>query len=248
MRSSISFEVYGLEFCRMLGAVGLFQASPKEFASYAAVRCLSRYDGLSMAALNGGAVAAGLVQTEDAEGFGAFSIPHAQVKAIISVFKVTLPKEVSANEYRLAVEVADRQMTIRDVSGLIDGSSLTVDVAEDPMTLERGDKSSEDLAHQCFEVLQRGLDPKPAVDLSSGIFFSPAQVGRVARAAVALGVELHVRMLGRLLVAPLAEDFVAYVASSEHREDDEHRAPWIDERSLTEWRGRLREVIDEGVL
>ena len=248
MSTSISFEVYGLEFCRMLGAVGLFQARPQDFPSYAAVRCLSRHDGLSMAALNGGAAAAGLVQTEDVDGFGAFSIPAAQVKAILSVFKVTLPKEVSAQEYRLAVDVSDRQMTIRDVSGLIDGSSLTVDVAEDPMTLERGDKSSFDLALQAFEVVQRGLDPRPAVALDSGIFFSPAQWGRVARAATALGVELHLRMLGRVAVFPLAEDFVAYVPSSEHREDDEHRAPWIDERSLAEWRERLREVIDEGAL
>jgi hypothetical protein len=248
MRTSLSFEVYGLEFCRMLGAVGLFQASPKDFASYAAVRCLSRHDGLSLAALTGGAAAAGLVQTEDVEGFGAFSIPFAQVKAILSVFKITLPKEVSAQEYRLAVEVSDRQMTIRDVSGLIDGSSLTVDVAEDPATLERGDKTSVDLVHQCFGVVQRGLDPKPPVALDSGIFFSPVQLGRITRAAVALGVELHVRMLGRMLVAPLAEDFVAYVPSSEHREDEESRAPWIDERALAEWRDRLREVIDEGVI
>ncbi|MGO2311667.1 hypothetical protein ACTXJ9_10935 [Brachybacterium tyrofermentans] len=244
----VEFRVYGLEFCRMLGAVALFQASPKDFASYAAVRCLSRHDGLSMAALNGGAAAAGHVQTEQVEGYGAFSIPHAQVKAILSVFKVALPKEVSAQEYVLLVEVSDRQMTITDVSGLIDGSSLTVDVAEDPLALERGEKSSLDLVHLTFQTVQRGLDPAPPLNMADGIWFSPAQVGRIARAATLLGLELHMQMNGRMLLAPLDDDFMAYCASAEHREDDDHRPPWIDARSLGSWRGRLREVIDEGVI
>lgn len=248
MTDRISFEVYGLEFCRMLGAVGLFQARPQDFASYAAIRCLSRYDGLSLAATNAVAMAAGHVETEDASGFGAFSIPAGQVKAILAVFKVTLPKEVSSMEYRLAVEVTGRQMTSRDVSGLIDGSQLTVDVAEDPLALDHGEKSSTDLVHQTFQLVQRGLDPNPAVVLEDGVYFSPEQVRKLSRAAILLNVELHWRMLGRLLVAPLAEDFVAMVTSSEHMEDEERRPPWIDARSLTQWRARLREVIDEGVI
>ena len=80
------------------------------------------------------------------------------------------------------------------------------------------------------------------------IHMAPSAVAARATRPHCAGVELHLRMLGRTAVFPLAEDFVAYVPSSEHREDDEHRAPWIDERSLAEWRARLREVIDEGAL
>ena len=243
-----TFQVYGTEFCRALGAVALFQAPPKVFPTYAAVRCLSRHDGLSMAALNGSAAAAGNVSTMEPQGYGAFSIPFGQVKALLAVFKVTLPKGVSAQEYVLEVEVADRQMTVTDVSGLIDGSSLTVEVAEDPASREHGDSSTFDPVQQTFQVLQRGLDEVAGADRTAGIYFSAEQVGRMARAADLLGVELHLRMNGRMLVAPLADDFIAYCASGEHREDDEHRPPWIDQRSLAAWRGRLDEVIDQGVI
>lgn len=245
--SEVRFEVFGTEFCRILRAVARFQALPKDFGGeYAAVRCLASGDRLVLAALNGVSAAVGSVEVDDVEGVGTFSVPHAQVKAVLAIFDRRLPSGCTREDYILQVVVSDRSISIEDVSTLFDGDrfEIAVPMEEDAA---RGDASESDKVMSALAVLQGGLGPTQRdEDLTGGIFFSPKEAARLARAASDLGIEMHLRMVGRLLVAPLGEDFVAYTAGS-LRHDDEKR-PYVDERAMRWWRSRLFEVVHEGVL
>lgn len=247
MSTRISFRVYGTEFCRILSAVALFQGSPREFGTYAAVRCLSTGGGLAMAATNGASAAVGMVQTEDVDGRGPFSLPHAQVKAILAVFKRKLPKGTHSWDYVLEVTVTDEWIKIEDVSVLFDGDTFTIAVPH-PETAERGDLSESEKVMNTLSVVAGGLDPvQEPIDLAEGIFFSPNETALIARAAKGLGTEVHVRPNGRRLVAPLAEDFTVYTAGSLHSWDGA-KPPFVDERALRSWRAWLTDVVDNGVI
>ncbi len=130
-RGGLSFRVYGLEFCRMLEAVAMFQALPRETESYAAVRCIVSADGLSLLALNlRSAAAGGHVELAEQDGVGVFSIPAAQVKAVLAIFRRKLPKEVSADEYVLEVTLSPLALRIADVSVLFDGDEFQMSVPD----------------------------------------------------------------------------------------------------------------------
>ena len=247
MSTEISFRVYGTEFCRILSAVALFQGSPREFDSYAAVRCLSTGEGLAMAATNGASAAIGHVQTDDVDGRGPFSLPHAQVKAILAVFKRKLPKDTHAWDYVLEVTVTDEWIKIEDVSVLFDGDTFTIAVPH-PETADRGDLSESEKVMNTLSVLAGGLDAvQEYVDLAEGIFFSANEMGLIARAAKGLGLEVNLRPNGRRLVAALAEDFTVYTVGT-LRSWDGGKPPFIDERALRGWRGWLTDVVDNGVI
>ena len=244
-RTRINFRVYGLEFCRMLGAVGLFQATPREAESYAAVRCVAGSAGLSMFALNLRAAAAGHVDIEHENGAGMFSIPHAQVKNILAIFKRKLPKEVQEDEYVLEVTVTEHAITIADVTELFSGDVLTVTVPEE--TLERGDESEADRVIRAATVVQDAIARgQVEVGLGAGHHLNPTEVGRIAKAAGILGVALHVWPLGRTLVTPLGDSFVAVLSIG--RAGDDAERPLSDERTVAEWRDRLEELVDHGVI
>lgn len=246
-RTRISFRVYGTEFCRMIAAVGLFQALPRDFGSYAAIRCLVRGDGLTMAATNGSSAAIGHVSTEDVDGVGPFSLPYVQVKAVLAVFNRKLPKDKHSWDYVLEVTVTEHSITIEDVSILFDGDTFTIAIPHED-TAERGDLSESEHVMSTLSVLAGGLDvEQQEIDLAEGIYFSPVEVQRIARAAKGLGVELHVRPNGRRLVAPLAEDFTAFTAGTLHQWDGA-KPPHIDQRALQGWRARLHDVVDSGVI
>lgn len=246
-RTRISFRVYGTEFCRILSAVALFQAGPRDFGGeYAAVRCLARGDGLSLAATNGASAAAGTVQTEDVDGVGPFSLPHAQVKAILAVFNRRLPKDTNSEDYVLEVTVTEQSIKIEDVSVLFDGDTFTIAIPHED-TAERGDLSESEKVMNTFSLLAGAIDrDQIPVDLAAGIYFSPVEIQRIARAAKAIGLELHFRPNGRRLLAPLAGDFVAFTAGTLQRE--EARPPFRDERALAVWRDRFYDVVDSGVI
>lgn len=246
-RTRISFRVYGTEFCRMVSAVGLFQALPKDFASYAAIRCLARGDGLTMAATNGVSAAIGLVSTDDVEGVGPFSLPHAQVKAILAVFNRRLPKDTNTEDYVLEVTVTEHSITIEDVSVLFDGDTFTIAIPPED-TAERGDPSESEHVMKTLAVLAGALETdQKEVDLADGIYFSPVELSRITRAAKALGVELHLRTNGRRLLAPLGEDFTALTAGALHQREG-HNPPFIDTLALRAWQSRLHDVVDGGVI
>lgn len=246
-RTRISFRVYGTEFCRMVSAVGLFQALPKDFASYAAIRCLARGDGLTMAATNGSSAAIGHVSTENVDGVGPFSLPHAQVKAILAVFNRKVPTGKHSWDYVLQVTVTEHSITIEDVSVLFDGDTFTIAIPHEEAA-ERGDLSESEQVMNTLSVLAGGLDAEQQeVDLAEGIHFSPTEVSRIARAAKALGIELHLQPNGRRLLAPLGEDFSAFTAGTLHQWDGA-KPPYIDARALRAWRARLHDVVDSGVI
>lgn len=243
----ISFRVYGTEFCRVLKAVALFQAMPKDFESYAAVRCMARGDGLVLAATNGVSAAVGHVSTEDVDGLGPFSLPHSQVKAILAVFDRRLPKDRDANEYVLEVTATDASIRIEDVSVLFDGDTFTIAVPH-PDTVERGDPSELEKVMGTLAVLIGGLQlDDDQVPLDGGIYFSPIEVSRISRAAKELGLELSLRPNGRRLLAPLSDDFTAFTAGT-LRSWNEEKRPYIDERATRSWRSRLHDVVDNGVI
>lgn len=247
MSTQISFRVYGTEFCRILSAVALFQGSPREFDSYGAVRCLATGDGLAMAATNGASAAIGMVQMDDVTGRGPFSLPHAQVKAILAVFKRKLPKGTNSWDYVLEVTVADQWIKIEDVSVLFDRDTFTIAVPH-PETAERGDPSESEKVMSTLSVVAGGLDPEQEpITLSQGIFFSANEMALIARAAKGLGLEVNLRLNGRRLVAALAEDFTVYTAGT-LRSWDGATPPFIDERALQSWRGWLTDVVDNGVI
>lgn len=246
-REEMSFRMYGTEFCRILGAVGMFQAVPRDFEQHSAVRCLARGDELVLAATNGVAAAIGRVPTDEAEGRGPLSIPHAQVKAVLGVFARPLPKGVSAAEYLLQVTVTTETIRIEDVSALFGGDTFTM-VRPSEEAAERGDLSEMELVMNALSLHAAALDEaQDPIGLESGVFFSPAEVARVSRAAKAIGVEVHLRSSGRRLIAPLSESFIAYVAGDLHAWE-QRKPPFIDERAVRGWRRRLTEVVDEGVL
>lgn len=242
-RTRILFRVYGTEFCRALSAVALFQALPKDFASFAAVRLAARHDGLSLAAGNGVSAAIAHVSTDEQEGVGVFSIPHSQVKAVLAVFKRTLPKDISSDQYVLEVTATDQWITIKDVSVLFDGDTFTMAVPSDD-SLEYGDQSETDRAMDTFSMLASGLDADSPLDLTSGVYFSPAEVARIARAVKELGLELHLRAVGRRLLAPISDDFTAFTVAT--LRDRDLPRPFLDERALDGWRDRLHDLVEQG--
>lgn len=242
----VTFQVYGLEFCRMLAAVALFQADPKKFDELAAVRCIASGDGLYLAAVNGASAAAGQVDIIDLDGLGPFSISHEHVKSILAIFKRKLPAGTLPDEYVLEVDVNDRVLVVADVSKLFGGDSLTMSIGPAGDALERGEQSDDDRVMAAFSSLAGGTRPDHPVDLADGIHFSPAEIARMGRAAGVLGVELSMRMLGRRLVVPLTEEFIAYTAGTRRSEDKESR-PFRDERALVEWRDRLLD-LERGAL
>lgn len=244
-RTRINFRVYGLEFCRMLEAVGLFQATPREAESHAAVRCVAGTGGLSMFALNLRAAAAGHVDIEHESGHGLFSIPHAQVRNIKQIFKRRLPKDHAEDEYMLEVTVTDREIKIADVSDLFSGDVLTVTVPEE--VPGRGDESESDRVIQTASVVLRAVDRGHAkIDLTTGRSLNPVEVGRVSKAAGILGTVLHAWPVGASLVFPLGDSFVANLIVGK-AQDDAPR-PLQDEQTITEWRERLEELVDHGVI
>lgn len=242
----VRFRVYGLEFCQMLAAVALFQADPKKFDELAAVRCIASGDGLYLAAVNGASAAAGQVDIIDRDGLGPFSISHEHVKSILAIFKRKLPTGTSPDEYVLEVDVTDRELVVADVSKLFGGDSLTMSVGPGVESLERGEQSDDDRVLGAFSSLAGGTATDHPVDLADGIHFSSAEIARMGRAAGVLSVEVSMRMLGRRLVAPLTDSFIAYTAGTRRRDDKETR-PFRDERALLGWRDRLGD-LEKGAL
>lgn len=242
----VTFRVYGLEFCTMLAAVALFQADPKKFDEFAAVRCIASGDGLYLAAVNGASAAAGQVDVIDLDGLGPFSISHEHVKSILAIFKRKLPTGTSPDEYVLEVDVTERELVVADVSKLFGGDSLTMATASSATTIERGEQSEDDRVMAAFSSLAGGTSADHPVDLADGIHFASAEIARIGRAAGVLGVEVSMRMLGRRLVAPLTEAFIAYTAGT-RRSDDKESRPFRDERALLGWRDRL-EDLEKGAL
>lgn len=242
----VTFQVYGLEFCQMLAAVALFQAEPRKFDELAAVRCIASGDGLYLAAVNGSSAAAAQVSIVDLDGLGPFSISHEHVKSILAIFKRKLPKGTSPDEYVLEVDVTERELVVADVSKLFGGDSLTMAAGPGVESLERGEQSGDDRVMAAFSSLAGGTTADHPLDLADGIHFPAPEIARIGRAAGVLGVEVSMRMLGRRLVAPLTESFIAYTAGSLRREDAEQR-PFRDERALLWWRDRLVD-LEKGAL
>ncbi len=242
-----TFRVYGTEFCRVLGAVALFQASPRAFESLAAVRCFARYDGLSLIAINGASVAVGHVEAEDIDEPAVFSIPAAQVKAILAIFNRRLPKDASSMEYVLEVTVTDQQVRIHDVSDLFERDEylMAITATED---LEAREQSDAERAMRAAATAMSALRATDPFDLAAGVYFSHDEIARMARAAKLLTLELHLRPAGRFLVAALADDFVAMTVAQRHDRDPEKPRIFIDEQALRSWRGRLDELVDQAVL
>lgn len=245
-RTRITFSVYGLELCRMLGAVALFQADPKKFGVYAAVRCIASGDGLFLAALNGTSAAAGRVDLIDVDGVGPFSISPEQAKSILAIFKRKLPKDTGEDEYVLEVTVTEERIVVADVSKLFGGDSLTMAVQGGDASLEHGEQSETDRVLATFSSLAGGVADDEPVDLAAGVHFSAPEIARLGRAAGVLGVEVSMRMLGRRLVAPLADDCIAYTAGT-LRSDDKEKLPYRDQRTLLGWRDRLGD-LERGAL
>lgn len=244
--SEFSFQVYGGEFTRTLAAVALFQAAPRDIESYAAVRCLVRHDGLTMLAQNGTAGAAGNIATIEQQGTGLFSIPHAQVKALLAIFKRRLPKDMSALEYVLEVTVTDRELRVHDISELFDGDEYVI-VLPDPRDLQAGEQSEvEKIMATASSAWAALRDPRP-LDLTDGVFFPSEEISRIARAAKAAGIEVHVRAIGRYLVAPLSEDLIAWVWAEPHS-TEHRRRPFIDDRSMSTFLERFEDIVDRAVI
>lgn len=244
-RTRINFRVYGLEFCRMLGAVGLFQATPRDSDVYSQVRCVAGTGGLSMYALNLRAAAAGHVDIEHEDGAGMFSIPSVHVKGILAIFKRKLPKERGEDEYVLEVTVTERAITIADVSELFAGDVLTVTVPEP--VVEHGDEPESEAIRRTAIVVQKAIEEGRAkADLTAGYTMNPVEVGRVAKAAQLLGVVMEQWPLGRTMVIPLGDSFTATLMLGKAADDEER--PLQGERTISEWRTRLEDFIDHGVI
>ena len=245
MNEAITFRAYGLELCRMLAATALFQSTPRESEIYSRVRCTAGAGGLSMIATNLRIIAAGHVDIEHGHGGGLFSITAAQVKAILAVFDRKLPKGVGEDEYMLELEVTPTRIQINDISNLFSHDSLTLQIQDE--NLERGDESETDRLMRIASMLQRfvsGWGVK--ADLTDGRYLLPAEVARVAKAAGILGTALHVWPVDRHVLFPLGDSFVAACYLS--RELEETPRPYQDAQALSEWRARLEDLVDHGVI
>lgn len=246
--SPITFTVDAPTFCQLLTAVGLFQGIPREYAEYARVRCFVRHDGLTLLATNGVSGAIGHCSTETRDGSGLFDIPASQVKALLAVYKRQRPKESKFEEYHLEVSVTRDMVRVQDISDIFDREQLQIAVA--PEALEPNEKGQEELAMSAAATMSRAVAARAPLDLADGVFFSPDEVARLARAAKALGVEIHVRPVGNVLLAPLAPGFTAYTTAQHHRDEPGGRGkgPFIDQRAVAAWSHRLDELVGQGVI
>ena len=245
--SDVRFTVVGGEFCRVLEAVALFQSTPKQFGPLAGVRCVLRYDGLTMLAVNGVSAAVGTVSVASVDGVGLFSFPHSQVKALLAVFKRALPKGADQDEYMLEVRVSEDSIRVEDISHLFDRDQLTIAIPS-AKDVEPHEQTDEQRVMQTASALLGIVEQSTPLDLASGVFFDPAELARIARAAKVVGVELCLRAVGRGVLAPLSDEVVAYTVASVRQVEEHQRPPFIDERAVRQYRQRLAEIVDEGVL
>ncbi|UQN30683.1 hypothetical protein [Brachybacterium kimchii] len=248
MSTMTRFRVYGTEFCNHLQAVALFQADARKIPQYAAVRCIARTDGLTMIAHNGLSCAVADLSTLDPEGAGLFSIPTTQVKALLAIFHRKLPKGTLPDEYVLEVKLTARTLTVTDVSGLFTGDEYVM-ALPDPDSLEPHEEPEDAHTMRAAASARGALADAAPTDLTDGVHFSPTELGRLARAAGTLGWNLHIRPVGHMLIAPIAETFVAatYAELNDRPADGPH-APFIDERALADVRRRLDEIVEQGAL
>lgn len=242
---ALSFRVYAGEFCRILTAVGLFQWSAKENPDRARVFCFARHDGLTMIAINGSSAAIGNLDMEDLQGAGIFAIPAAQVKAILALFDRRIPKDASSAEYVLEISTNRRETRVKDVSDLFDRDELVVMNPEEPDLA--GTSSTAQLAMGGVSTVLNNLNSRAELDLTSGVHFNTEEIARIARAAKGLGWPLRFRAVGGILLAPIADEFVALTVASK-RSEDEKAKPTPDETTLDSWRHRFDELLHEGVI
>lgn len=244
-RTQITFSVYAVEFCTVLQAVALFQARPQDFAEFARVHCYARHDGLMLSASNGVSAAIARVETEGQVGTGVFELPAAQVKALLAVFKRPVPKDFSADDYVLEVTADEHLVRVKDTSNLFDHDELVLAVqptdVDNPHVPAPGEAAMS-LAATMMRTVQESLP----LDLAGGVFFSPAEVERIAKAARILGLELRLRPQGRSLTAPISDGFYAMTAA-EYSERD-RTPPFRDARSVHAWDERLHELVNLGVI
>lgn len=242
---SITFRTYGLEFCRMLQAIDLFHTSPRESDVYSVVRCVAGAEGLSLFATNLRSAAAAHLDIEHERGAGMFAIPAAQVKNVLQVFKRKLPKDTAEDEYVLEVTVTDKAITIADVSDLFSRDVLTVMVP--PESDERGTEPESEVTMRTATIVLNAVATElPKIDLTAGRWLPPAEVSRVAKAAGILGQQIHLWPVGRMVMWPLGDSFVAVCAVASEL-DDEPR-PYGDAVALADWRDRLERLVDQGVI
>lgn len=238
---SFSFDVYASEFCQMVAAVGLFQASPKHLPQHARVQCFLRHDGLTMAALNGASAAVGTIDTISAEGAGVFAIPFSQVKALLAIFDRPVPKDESSYAYVLSIRVEPTRIRVSDLS---DHEELWIAVQpEDP---EKEGGTPLEIAMSVAKSMTRAVRSREPLDLAGGVHFAAPEVKRLADAAKILSTELMLHAVGNRLLAPLSESFIAYTVAR-HRDRDDQRPPYLDARSVTMWQDRLGELTESGV-
>lgn len=247
--TDVIFSVYGTEFCRALEAVGLFQAKPKDFAVYAAVRGFVRYDGLTMTALNTRTAAVTTISTLNQQGSGLFSLPFDQVRVVLAMFKRRLPKDVPDDEYVLEVAVMAREIRIRETSDVFDHTEWVYSLP-DPRELATHETSDDEHAMSTASAMNGILaHVRPAV-LDGGYAAQGPQLALLARAARILDAPLMLRTTGRALIATIGTDFttdLVVVTTLGHDDAVDPRAAW-DSRTLTEYQQRLDDLVTQGGL
>ncbi|GAA1714749.1 hypothetical protein [Brachybacterium phenoliresistens] len=241
----IELTVYGTEFTRLLEATSLFHANPRDDDRNAVVRCFARHDGLTLTATNGTALGAGILTPHGQEGAGLFAITAAQVKAVLAVFKRRLPKDATADEYLLSIQVSEDQIRIVDRSDLFDHDELTLTIPppEDGAYREAPDEQAMRIA----AMLRRILHDQAPLDLADGCTMPHDRLTRLAKAARILGGDLALRPQGSVIVSPIGDTFVAVTVVQEV-DRETHRAPFRDEVNVREWMRRVDDIAASGVL
>ncbi len=245
MSTKLSFTVYGLEFCRLLEAVGLFQASARTAPAYAAVRCIVRHDGLTMCAVNLASTAVGTVSTIDQDNAGVFSLTVAQTKLVLAMFKRSLPKDVDEDEYVLEVDVTDEMIRIRETGVLFGQDELRIAV-QPSSSLERGEQSDDEHVMRTAAVVSRLLGDRRPTAIEPGASVGAVQLGLVAKAARVIGFHPQLRVAGRHLFADFGENLVVIVALG--RPDGDGADARRLEDALTQYADRLSELVESGAL
>lgn len=245
MSTKLSFTVYGTEFCRALEAVALFQASPKTAPDFAAVRCIVRYDGLTMGAVNLSAAAVGTISTVAQDGVGVFSLSVAQAKLVLAMFKRSLPKEAGPEEYVLEVAVSGETISISETGVLFGEDELRIAVQPSD-SLERGERSDDERVMRTAALLGRLLAERRPTRVEPGTSISGVSLSLVSKAARVMGYNPQLRVAGQHLLATFGEELavVAVMAAPSDDGADARR----HEDSLTEYADRLSELVESGAL
>lgn len=241
----IKFEVNALAFCKVLQAVALFQARPQDFSEYARVHCYARHDGLLLSASNGSSAAIARVDVDELAGSGGFELPAGQVKALLAVFKRPVPKDFSSDEYVLEVSADEHLVRVKDISDLFDHDELVLAVQATDVDNPHMPAPGE-MAMSLAATMMRTVQDALPLDLTSGVYFSPDEVERIAKAAKILGRELYLRPQGRSLTTPISDDFYASTVA-QHSEHD-RKPPFRDARAVHAWDERLHELVNLGVM